>query len=442
MTKVSHMFQDSSRSSVLLIAISLGFGLLGGIVGAGGLLYVVAHPVALDHVPWASKFAQNSFVREIAKVPAILVPSSTQVVPPAPATHPDSAITTEDAIVKAIQKAKPAVVSISITKTVTRRQYNIPLQDFFNNDPFFSNVIPEPDPATGAPEKRTIGGGSGFLVSKDGMIVTNKHVVSDTEAEFTVTMQDGKTFPATVVALDPAFDIAIIKIAIENAPYLELGDSDALSVGQTVIAIGNALAEFQNSVTKGVISGLNRTLVAGGASYGAETIEGAIQTDAAINHGNSGGPLLNIRGQVIGVNTAVSEQGQSLGFALPINAVKRDIASVKKTGKIIRAWLGVRYIAINDEVAKKNALTYKRGALVIRGEQPTDLAVSPGSPADKAGIVENDIILSVNGDKVDDAHSLASLLSRASVGDRVQLLVVHQGIEKTITVTLTERPST
>ena len=170
-------------------------------------------------------------------------------------------------------------------------------------------------------------------------------------------------------------------------------------------------------------------------------IKGAIQTYAAINHGNSGGPLLNIRGQVIGVNTAVSEQGQSLGFALPINAVKRDLASVKKTGTISRAWLGVRYIELTDDIAKKNAITYKQGALVVRGEAQTDLAVVPGSPADKAGIVENDIILSVNGQAIDDTHSLSGILSRLTVGDHVQLRVVHQGAEKTVTLTLVERPA-
>lgn len=431
-----------SRSVVRDVCLSFGVGLVGGCVGAGFLLFTVAHPDVLLRLPWASRLVQSSFIRQNGFVPGVA--SSTALFAPSiPGAIPPSPIQTEDAVVSAVQKAKPAVVSITITKTVAQTQAIDPLQQFFGNDPFFSNLQPQPraqEPAT-PPEKRVIGGGSGFFVSADGIIVTNKHVVADPEAEYNVITQDGKKMPARVLALDPSLDIAIIKVDMANAPYLDLGDSDNVSVGQTVIAIGNALAEFQNSVTKGVISGLNRKLVAGGASFGSEVIEGAIQTDAAINHGNSGGPLLNIRGQVIGVNTAVSEQGQSLGFALPINAVKRDLASVKKSGKISRAWLGVRYVELTDDIAKKNAIAYKQGALVVRGEGRTDLAVMPGSPADKAGIVENDIILSVNGQAIDDTRSLSGILSRLTVGDHVQLRVVHQGEEKTVTLTLVERPA-
>ncbi len=405
----------SRRSLLRDIGLSFGVGLLGGCIGAGSILFAVAHPDIRVRAPWVARLFPSPVVtQQMVSVPT--ASSSTGTIAATPNTPPPAPHVqqTEDIIVNTIQRAKPAVVSITITKSVSR---------------------------LGSAEKQVVGGGSGFFVSADGIIVTNKHVVADTGAEYHVVTQDGKKFPARILALDPSFDIAIIKIDITKAPYLELGDSDALSVGQTVIAIGNALAEFQNSVTKGVISGLNRKIVAGNASFGSEVIEGAIQTDAAINHGNSGGPLLNIRGQVIGVNTAISEQGQSLGFALPINTVKRDLASVKKTGKISRAWMGVRYVELTEDIAKKNGITHTQGALIVRGEGPTDLAVAPGSPADKAGIVENDIILSVNGQVIDATRSLVGILSRLTVGDRVQLRVVHQGEEKTVTLTLIERPT-
>ncbi|RLB87157.1 MAG: hypothetical protein DRH10_09570, partial [Deltaproteobacteria bacterium] len=227
-------------------------------------------------------------------------------------------------------------------------------------------------------------------------------------------------------------------IEAKNLPTLELGDSDKIEIGQTVIAIGNALGEFRNTVTKGVISGIGRTITAGDSRGRSEMIESAIQTDAAINPGNSGGPIVNLAGQVIGINTAISSQGQLLGFAIPINEAKRVINSVEKYGKIVRPFLGVRYILNNPEFAKKNQLKVDYGAIIVRGETVKDFAVIPGSPADKAGLQENDIILEVNGTKIERGNSLAKLLSKYAPGDEVTLKVLSKGKEKEVKVKLEE----
>ena len=287
---------------------------------------------------------------------------------------------------------------------------------------------------------RVVGGGSGFLVSSDGMIVTNKHVVDGTDATYEVVLSDGRKFPGKVLARDPLLDLAIVKIEGTDFPTLALGDSDALKVGQTVVAVGNAFSELANTVTKGIISGINRRIVAGGIG-GSEVIEEAIQTDAAINPGNSGGPLVNLAGEVIGVNVAVNRDAQGVGFAIPINAAKDVITSVRENGRIVRPWIGVRYILITPEFVKAKNLTVNHGALVVRGDTPTDLAVIPGSPADTAGIKENDIILSVDGKDITEAHSLAVRIRGKKSGDQVTLIVSSQGKERPVVLTLGELKS-
>ena len=336
-----------------------------------------------------------------------------------------------------VKKVTPAVVSIIISKEVSVAQPN----DIFNLGPFsFDMGGGNSDGNTNAPtQQQTVGGGSGFIISPDGLIVTNRHVVDDTSATYTVVLSDGSKHDAKVLARDTAIDLALVKIDGKNLPTLTLGDSDTLQLGDTVVAIGNALGEFSNSVTRGIVSGMNRTITAGDVD-GSEVINQAIQTDAAINPGNSGGPLLNLAGQVVGVNTAVSEQGQSVGFAIPINIAKQSIESVQKFGRIIRPYLGVRYVILNADISKQNQLPFSYGALVSRGTDPGQVAVVPGSPADKAGIMENDIILEADGVKIDEDHTLVSAIVNKKVGDTIGLKIYHKGDTKTVTVTLAETP--
>lgn len=350
----------------------------------------------------------------------------------------------ESAVVSAVEKVSPAVVSIIVSKDLPKiEQYSSPFNnDFFrqffgdNFNDFFG--LDAPQYRQNGTEKVEIGGGTGFLVSSDGYVVTNKHVVSDEAAEYTVLMNDENKYPAKVLARDPVTDLAVLKIEGKSFSTVELGDSANLKVGQTVIAIGNALGEFRNTVSTGVISGLSRSITASGAGTGSEELVGVVQTDASINPGNSGGPLLNIAGQVIGINTAIAQGAQNIGFAIPINEVKSTIDSVRQYGRIVRPWLGVRYVQINQEIKEANKLPFDYGALVVRGEKPTDLAVVPGSPADKAGIEENDIILELNGEKINEKNPLVKVVGKFKPGEEVTLKVWHKGETKNMKVKLEE----
>jgi len=333
----------------------------------------------------------------------------------------------QSSIVTVVEKATPAVVSIIITKDLPKITTFDPFSGTFN--------LPDPNQPT---QKQEIGGGSGFIISSDGYVVTNKHVVVDTEAEYTVLLNNGDKHPAKVLARDPSNDLAILKIDGKNFPTLQLGDSDSLKVGQSVIAIGNALGEFRNTVSTGVVSGLARSITASSGPSSSERLLGLIQTDASINPGNSGGPLMDTTGQVIGINVAVAQGAQNIGFALPINQVKQTIESVRKNGRLVRAWLGVRYVLITPELAKANQLPKDYGALIIRGDQQTDLAIIPGSPADKAGLVEDDIILEVNGKKIDENNPLAQIVAQAQPGDTLTFKVLHKGSEKEVQIKLEE----
>ena len=219
---------------------------------------------------------------------------------------------------------------------------------------------------------------------------------------------------------------------------VSLGDSDGLEIGQTVIAIGNALGEFRNTVSVGVISGLGRTITASGGANFVETIEDVIQTDAAINKGNSGGPLLNLAGEVIGINTATVLNAQNIGFAVPVNKVKRDIEQVKAVGKITYPFLGVRYILLTDRIAKEQNLSVQYGVLIAKGSQG-ESAVTPGSPAQKAGLLEGDIILEFNGERITPENSLAKLIQKYNPKDTVVLKVLRGDQEKIFTIVLGER---
>ena len=355
----------------------------------------------------------------------------------------------EEAVIEAVEKASPAVVSIIITK-------ELPVYE-----EYYENLFPElpgfpefkiPQYRQKGTKKEEVGGGTGFIISEDGMVLTNKHVVSDTEAEYTVITNDGKKYEAQVLARDPFQDLAILKIEKEKwinkegnfsqkpFPTLPLGDSTSLQIGQTVIAIGNALGEFRNTVSVGVISGLGRTITASGGGM-VETLEDVIQTDAAINKGNSGGPLLNLRGEVIGVNVAMAQGAQNIGFAIPINRAKRAIEQVKKLGKIVYPFLGIRYILITPEIQEEKNLPVDYGALIVKGGTLQEPAVIPGSAADKAGLREGDIILEVDGAKITPQHSLAKIIQSHNPGDEITLKVLRNKKEIILKATLGEKSS-
>lgn len=355
----------------------------------------------------------------------------------------------ESATIDAVKKVQPAVVSIVVTQDLKNlyRQYNLPYEEPFFKEFFKEFGIEPPTPKEETPpqdnediEKQKIGGGTGFIISSDGLILTNRHVVSYDSADYTVITDDGKKYSAKILAVDPTNDVAVVKIDATNLSVVELGDSSSLQIGQTVIAIGYALGEYHNTVTKGVVSGLGRAITAGGI-YGQamEQLENIIQTDAAVNPGNSGGPLVNLSGQVIGINTAMDVQGQLIGFAIPINDAKNDVESVRKEGKIVKPFIGIRYQIITKAIAKANNLPYEYGALVLRGTKEGDLAVIPGSPADKAGITENDIILELNGKKITKKDTLAKLLQKYKVGDEITLKIWHKGEEKEVRLKLEEK---
>lgn len=341
----------------------------------------------------------------------------------------------EDTVVTAVKKARPAVVSIVGYQDVPK--YSISYQEN-SIIPGFS--IKKPIYTQDGTEKKQVSSGSGFIITSDGLIVTNRHVVSGSATEYKVLLNNGKEYTATVLAKDPVLDVALIRISATGLPFLVLADSSLLEVGQSVVAIGNALGEFQNTVSAGVISDLSRSITAGDSLGQQEYLDKVIQTDAAINPGNSGGPLLNLKGEVVGINVAVVQGSSSIGFSLPINSVKNAIDSVKKTGKIIRPYVGVRYIVVNEELKTKNNLLVDYGILVQRGKSDTELAVIPGSPADKVGIVENDIILEIDGVKIDENQSFLYMIRNKKVGDTISMKILSKGVYKTVYLVLEVSP--
>ncbi|MBI2483827.1 trypsin-like peptidase domain-containing protein [Candidatus Uhrbacteria bacterium] len=366
--------------------------------------------------------------------------------------NPDQLKITEDsATVNVVKNVSPSVVSIVVSKDISQvvgRTGDIfPFDDFFEfGFPFDFKFDPAPNgnggqqqkKESGEKKKQQVGGGSGFIVTKDGMILTNKHVVSDPDADYTVVTNDGKEYTANVLATDPINDVAIVKIEAAGLVPVEWGNSDDIQIGQTVIAIGYSLGEYRNTVTRGVVSGIDRVVQATDGAGRSEVIQEAIQTDAAINPGNSGGPLLSLSGHVIGINTAVNRAGQSIGFAIPINIAKRPLESVIKHGRIIRPFLGVRYRLVNEEMVKKNNLRVHYGAFIAGNPDANEFGIVSDSPAQKAGLREGDIILEVNGERVDLGHALANLIVKYAPGDTVMLKVLSGAEEKEVSVTLGE----
>lgn len=342
----------------------------------------------------------------------------------------------EDMVIKTVDSASDSVVSVVISKEVPVYK---PIQeevDPYDPYSFFNFGIPRYE--KDGTEIKEVGQGTGFFVSEDGMLLTNKHVASDPKAEYTIITNKGKEYKAKILARDPVQDLAILKIdSSDKFKPLTLGESSSIRVGQTAIAIGNALGQFQNTVSVGVISGLGRTITASGGGT-SEVLEDTIQTDAAINQGNSGGPLLNMKGEVIGINTAVSSVGQGIGFAISVDKVKKAIEQTKKDGKISYPFLGIRYVLIDDKVAAAKKLSVKEGVLIIKGEGKGEAAISPGSPAEKAELEEGDIIVSVNGEKVNKDNSLTKIIRKYNPGDIITLSVLRNGSYITKAVKLGE----
>lgn len=282
--------------------------------------------------------------------------------------------------------------------------------------------------------------GSGIIIDKSGLVVTNKHVIPNNPTSLTVIAADGTEYQDVVVIdRDPFNDIAYLRInGVDDLKPVSLGNSSTVKVGEKVIAIGNALGQFNNTVTAGIISGTSRPIVAGGQTSAPENLTNLFQTDAAINPGNSGGPLVNLNGEVIGINTAMAE-AENIGFAIPIDDVKPGIASVRQTGELIKPYLGVRYVMLNPAIARELALERETGAYIFASDsQP---AVLPGSPADKAGLQRGDIILEVNDQPVTlENGGLGPIIGRQQVGDTVMLTIERNGKEQAIEVILEAVP--
>lgn len=334
-------------------------------------------------------------------------------------------------IIEIAKKVCPAVITIVVSK-------DLPKIEGFYFFPFGGQEYLMPK-VENKKEKTKIGGGSGFIVSPDGYILTSQHVVADPEADYTVVLEPTKKYPARVMSRDPISDIAILKINAKSLPYLEMADSDKIELGEPVVAVGNALGEFHDTISSGIISGMSRAITAfSGLSNGTAQLRGLIQTDAAINPGNSGGPLVNMEGRVIGINTAMVIGAQNIGFAIPINYAKKDLDEVRKYGKIKRPFLGVRYIVLNKEIAEAHKLPIDYGALIVRqsfGEE----AVVKNSSAAKAGLKEYDIILEINGEKITEKNSLGYLLQKYRVGQEISVKILREGRESNLKIKLEEK---
>lgn len=303
----------------------------------------------------------------------------------------------EGTIASAAERVAPSVVSV-VTKVQAPSFYGTTLQQ---------------------------GAGTGIIVSKDGVVMTNKHVVQGADTVGVILSDGTRHDNVKVLGVDPLNDVAFLKVSnVSNLSAAELGDSSSVRVGQQVVAIGNSLGQYANTVTSGIISGLGRPVSARDGEL-IENLSDLLQTDAAINPGNSGGPLLNLEGQVVGINTAIAEDAQSIGFAIPINATKGILKGVLADGTVARSYLGVSFIPVTADVAEYYKLPVKKGAYVIG--QNGSSALAQGGPADKAGVKERDIIVKVGGSEVGPAGGVSSLVGEYAPGERVQLEILRDG---------------
>lgn len=316
-----------------------------------------------------------------------------------------------EAVAEVAKKVSPSVVSIVTSQTAqTLFGYNVQQE----------------------------GAGTGIIISKDGYVITNKHVVSDTTNSVQIVAADGTQYKSVkFVGADPTNDIAFLKIeGVDNLTPVELGDSSQMQVGQKVVAIGNALGEYQNTVTTGIISALSRPVTASDGQNSTETLDDLLQTDAAINPGNSGGPLVNLAGEVIGINTAVVTDAEGIGFAIPVNDVKGMVKTLLATGKVVKPFVGVRYVPVTAAIAKEMNLSVKNGALIYSGDGTTPIV--SGSPAEKAGLRDKDIIVKVDNTHIDSTHPFASVIAQYSPGDVIKITYIRDGKESTVSLTVSQ----
>jgi S1-C subfamily serine protease len=408
---------QSAPSAKFVATVVLLSLLAGGIGGAGGVFLLSGH--------WPLDFSAFSGKGSIGEEDSANI---------GPTVQGDI----DAQVVAVVKKVSPAVFSIVGTKDLPK------VDEFFfspfgDGDDFFSSPFRFRVPSAGETERQEVSAGTGFFISEEGLALSNKHVVGDESAEYTAVLNDGRRLKVTVLARDPFNDVAVLKVeGGQDFPFVTLGDSETVEIGSSVIAIGNTLGQFRNTVTTGVVSGIGRTITAGGGLIRAETLKNVIQTDAAINPGNSGGPLLNLAGAAIGMNTAISSSGQLVGFSIPINDVKEVVSDVQKFGKILRPFLGIRYTIINGRFAEANDLSVDYGALLVRGSGTGEVAVVPGSPAAEAGLKEGDIVLEINGEKVTEDNAVVDILRKKKPGDIVTLKVLSNARTRDIRVTLGE----
>lgn len=335
----------------------------------------------------------------------------------------------------------PAVVSITISKTADAIEREIPPELYHLIPRDRNHHVKIPKELMDERGMVKVGGGSGFIARPNGIIITNRHVIADTNASYAVATDDSRTFPATVLAWDPMDDVAILKVNAERLPTVPLGNSKGLELGESVLAIGNALGLFKNTVSLGIISGLSRSIRAaadGDPQKPLQELRGLIQTDAAINPGNSGGPLVNMNGEAIGINAAIVFGAQNLGFAIPINVVTRDLDDLETHGRIRRPLLGLRYVMLTKGLQNAMKLPVAEGALVA-GHIPHAQAIIPGSPADTAGVKEHDIIVECNGDAITAEHDIQDILEHKEVGDILRLTVLRGKKKLEVAARLAER---
>ncbi len=351
------------------------------------------------------------------------------------------------AIIDVAKNANPSVVSIVATKELVRYKTNP--NDMFFYDPFggffgspFSGQRQQPEVET---RREQVSGGTGFIVTNDGKIVTNKHVVSDPDADYTAILSDGSEYTVNVLSRDPVNDLALVQIQPKdgvmpsNMKPLQLASPGSIQVGQLVVAIGNALGEFENTVTMGVISAEGRNIIASDGTAQGEELSNLIQTDAAINPGNSGGPLLSLDGTVLGVNTAIAQGSNGIGFAIPATEVDFILRSISKYGKIVRPFLGVVYRNNSPEVAKQFSLSVDYGAILQESSEEDN---TQDGPAAKAGLVAGDIILQVNDQKITENNGLKDVINAFDPEQKVTLKVLRNGKEMNVDVTLGKREDT